>query len=73
MMVMVSSICLNVLITETYPDGIVSIVSDTWDYWKVVTDYTVKLKDAILKRNGKLVIRPDSGNPCSYFSWLSCI
>ena len=51
------------LITETYPDGIVSIVSDTWDYWKVVTDYTVKLKDTILKRNGKLVIRPDSGNP----------
>lgn len=51
------------LITETYPDGIVSIVSDTWDYWKVVTDYTVKLKDTILKRNGKLVIRPDSGDP----------
>ena len=51
------------LITETYPDGIVSIVSDTWDYWKVVTDYTVKLEDTILKRNGKLVIRPDSGDP----------
>ena len=51
------------LITETYPSGIVSIVSDTWDLWKVVTDYVSRLKDEIIKRDGKLVIRPDSGNP----------
>jgi nicotinamide phosphoribosyltransferase len=51
------------LITEIYPNGIVSIVSDTWDFWKVVTEYTVTLKDKILSRNGKLVIRPDSGDP----------
>ncbi len=51
------------LITEVYPKGIVSIVSDTWDFWKVVTDYLPKLKDEILKRDGKVVIRPDSGNP----------
>lgn len=25
------------LITEIYPTGIVSIVSDTWDLWKVCT------------------------------------
>lgn len=51
------------LITETYPEGIVSIVSDTWDLWKVLTNYIPKLKQEILARNGKLVIRPDSGDP----------
>lgn len=51
------------LITRTYPSGIVSIVSDTWDFWKVVTEYTVLLKEKILARNGKVVIRPDSGDP----------
>ena len=51
------------LINELYPSGIVSIVSDTWDFWKVITKYTVILKNDILKRNGKVVIRPDSGDP----------
>ncbi len=51
------------LINELYPTGIVSIVSDTWDFWKVVTEYTVELKDDIMSRDGKLVIRPDSGDP----------
>lgn len=51
------------LITETYPKGIVSIVSDTWDFWKVLTEYSVQLKDTILARDGKLVFRPDSGDP----------
>ena len=51
------------LICDLYPAGIVSIVADTWDFWKVITDYTVTLKDQILARDGKLVIRPDSGDP----------
>lgn len=51
------------LITQIYPTGIVSIVSDTWDLWKVLTEYIPKLKETILKRDGKLVIRPDSGDP----------
>jgi nicotinamide phosphoribosyltransferase len=51
------------LITELYPAGVVSIVSDTWDFWRVVTEYTVALKKEILAREGKLVIRPDSGDP----------
>jgi nicotinamide phosphoribosyltransferase len=51
------------LITKVYPDGIVSIVSDTWDLWKVCTEYLPALKSTILARNGKVVIRPDSGNP----------
>lgn len=48
---------------NTYPNGILSIVSDTWDLWKVLTEYLPELKKEILARNGKLVIRPDSGNP----------
>lgn len=51
------------LINEVYPTGIVSIVSDTWDFWKVITEYIQELKQDILKRDGKVVIRPDSGNP----------
>lgn len=51
------------LITETYPTGIVSIVSDTWDLWKVLTDYVPRLADQIKTRQGKVVIRPDSGDP----------
>jgi nicotinamide phosphoribosyltransferase len=51
------------LLTEVYPEGIVSVVSDTWDLWKVLTDYIPRLKEIILSRNGKLVIRPDSGDP----------
>jgi len=51
------------LITEVYPAGIVSIVSDTWDYWKVLTEYLPTLKTEIMARDGKVVIRPDSGDP----------
>lgn len=51
------------LICDLYPKGIVSIVSDTWDLWKVITEYLVDLKEAILSRDGKIVIRPDSGDP----------
>lgn len=56
------------LITELYPEGIVSIVSDTWDFWKVITEYLPELKDEIMSRSGgfpvdKVVIRPDSGDP----------
>lgn len=51
------------LITEVYPKGIVSIVSDTWDLWKVLTDYLPRLKDEIEARDGRVVIRPDSGDP----------
>ena len=61
---------------ETYPTGILSVVSDTWDLWKVCTEHVVTLKEEILARDGKLVIRPDSGDPvdilCGYdnSSWI---
>ena len=46
-----------------FPTGIMSLVSDSFDLWRVLTDYLPKLKDIIMARDGKLVIRPDSGNP----------
>lgn len=51
------------LITDVYPNGIVSIVSDTWDFWKVIEEYLPMLKKDIMKRDGRVVIRPDSGDP----------
>jgi len=41
----------------------VSIVSDTWNYWDVLTKILPALKETIVTRNGKVVIRPDSGDP----------
>lgn len=49
---------------ETYPTGIVSIVSDTYDlFGGVIGQILPALKDEIMARDGKLVIRPDSGDP----------
>ena len=46
-----------------FPKGILSIVSDTFDLWKLITEYLPANKESILARDGKLVIRPDSGDP----------
>ncbi len=51
------------LLTETYPAGPLSVVSDTWDFWKVLTEYLPLLKREIMARDGKLIVRPDSGDP----------
>jgi nicotinamide phosphoribosyltransferase len=48
---------------KTYPTGVLSVVSDTWDLWRVSTEYLTILKEEIMARDGKLVIRPDSGDP----------
>ena len=46
-----------------YPSGLLSVVSDTWDFFNVLTNILPSLKDEIMARDGKLVIRPDSGDP----------
>lgn len=51
------------LITEVYPGGLVSIVSDTYDLFKCLDEVIRPLKDVIMARDGKVVIRPDSGDP----------
>lgn len=48
---------------DLYPNGIVSIVSDTYNLWNVLTEFATQLKPRILARNGKTVFRPDSGDP----------
>lgn len=51
------------LMTEVYPSGFFSVVSDTWDFFKLVSEYLPRLKDIIMSRDGRVVIRPDSGDP----------
>lgn len=55
---------------KQYPEGFLSIVSDGFDFWKIVEEILPKLKDKIMSRNGRIVIRPDSGDPvdiiCGY-------
>lgn len=48
---------------DQFPTGILSIVSDTFDLWKLITEYLPANKKQIMSRDGKLVIRPDSGDP----------
>jgi nicotinamide phosphoribosyltransferase len=58
------------IIRDVYPHGIVSVVSDTWDFWNLVTDFLPRLKNEIIERGinspfpiNKVVIRPDTGVP----------
>jgi nicotinamide phosphoribosyltransferase len=51
------------LMTNVYPKGFFSVVSDTWDFWKVIGEYLPALKEEIMNRDGRVVIRPDSGDP----------
>lgn len=46
-----------------YPSGVLSVVSDTWDLWNVLTNILPALRDRIMARAGKYVTRPDSGDP----------
>lgn len=54
---------LEEMMTRVYPSGFVSIVSDGYDFWDVIGRVIPSLKDTIMARDGKVVIRPDSGDP----------
>lgn len=64
------------MITEVYPTGVVSLVSDTFDFWRVVTEIALELKEEILARQpnaiglAKVVFRPDSGDPVDIVAGL---
>ena len=45
------------------PTGLVSVVSDAYDYFRMLTITLPKVKDRINSRDGKYVVRPDSGDP----------
>lgn len=51
------------LMTVVYPTGILSIVSDSFDFWYMMKYGIEVLKDTIQTRDGKIVFRPDSGDP----------
>jgi nicotinamide phosphoribosyltransferase len=56
------------MLSVVHPSGIVSIVSDGYDFWDVIGRIVPSLKDKIMARKGgavgdKVVIRPDSGDP----------
>jgi nicotinamide phosphoribosyltransferase len=43
-----------------FPNGILSIVSDSYDIENAVRVYCTDMKQEIMSRNGKFVVRPDS-------------
>jgi len=49
---------------DTFPTGILSVVIDSYNYKRFISEYAGKYKDQILARgDGKVVFRPDSGEP----------
>jgi len=60
-------------ILSLYPTGIISLVSDSYDFFKIHTDTIYKLKDQILARNGKTVFRGDSGNPADMICGMNIL
>lgn len=55
--------CYRHLIEDVFKTGPLSMVSDTYDYWNVITNYLPRLKNSIMNRDGKIIIRGDSGDP----------
>lgn len=51
------------LLTEIYPKGYFTCVCDSYDYWNVVKNILVEIKDIILQRDGCFAVRGDSGDP----------
>lgn len=58
------------LLNNVYKTGMFSYVSDTYNLWDVLTKILPAYKDTIMNRDGKVVVRPDSGDPvdilCGY-------
>ena len=50
------------LLTELYPNASFSMVSDTYDYWNMIDNILPACKEEIMQHNGKLLVRPDSGD-----------
>lgn len=50
------------LLTEIYPHASFSMVSDSYDYWNLVDKILPTVYQEVMKHDGKLLIRPDSGD-----------
>lgn len=64
------AIYLNRLL-NVYPKGFFSYVADTYNLWEVCSSILPVLKDKILSRDGRVVIRPDSGDPVDILCGLN--
>lgn len=51
------------LLTEIYPNHSFSMVSDSYNYWNMLTDILPSLHSEIMAHNGTLLVRGDSGDP----------
>jgi len=57
---------------DAYPTGLVACVSDSYDIFKACSEiWGGALREKVLKREGTLVVRPDSGEPCA--TSLKCL
>ena len=66
------------LLTEIYPNASFSMVSDSYDYWNLVTKILPQCKTEIENHKGYLAIRGDSGDPVEVIAgkkieWLPSI
>lgn len=50
------------LLTKLYPNTSFSMVSDSYDYWNMINNILPQCKEEIMNHNGKLLVRPDSGD-----------
>lgn len=48
---------------DKYPTGILSVVIDSYNYREFIEQTFGRYKEKVLSRDGKLVFRPDSGQP----------
>lgn len=61
---LIAEMCFMIrLLTEVQPTGVLTYVSDTYDYWGVISKILPTISDIIMSRKGCFSIRPDSGNP----------
>jgi nicotinamide phosphoribosyltransferase len=51
------------MMLEKFPKGILSLVLDSYNIYEAVDHLTTTLLDKVKAREGKVVIRPDSGEP----------
>lgn len=61
------------LLTEVYPDVSFSAVSDSYDFWRLVTEILPTLKEEIENHKGFIGIRHDSDEPVHALCGIRCI
>lgn len=60
-------------VIEKFPEGIVSYVADSYDYFGFLDKTLPAMKDLIESRNGKFVVRGDSGDPVEIIAGIEIL